>query len=104
MIRTLATVTLMLGLPALAAAGPWGIVAGGKTDQANVVCTIPLQPGDPAAKVRRLQLPDGSTVHAQLVNASLHQEKGQSLVFVLTKVKAGEKIAIGPVEQEVGKP
>ena len=89
--RTLSALALLL-LPSFALAGPWGLVTGGKIDEANVVCTIPLKPGDPAEKVTALQLPDKTVVLTQLVK----REKDSVLVFVLPKLKAGDKLAIGP--------
>ncbi len=52
-----------------------------------------MKPGDPAEKVTALQLPDQSVVPTQLVK----DETGTFLAFVLPKIKAGEKLAIGPV-------
>ncbi len=95
--RTLSTLALLL-LPSFALAGPWGLVTGGKEDQVNVVCYLPLKPGDPAEKVETLHITGQTSVPAQWVNPSLLQEgKGSYLVFVVPKLKAGEKLAIGPV-------
>ena len=64
--RCLFTLILLL-IPSIALAGPWGLVTGGKADQEIVVCKIPVKPGDPAEKVTALQLPDQSVVPTQLV-------------------------------------
>ncbi len=90
---------VLLFVPSFALAGPWGLVTGGKADEINAVCWIPVKPGDPAAKVTSLQFPDESVVLTQLVK----EETGTFLVFVLPKIKAGEKLAIGPAELESSK-
>lgn len=92
--RTLSALLVLAFAPPLFA-GPWGLVAGGKEDQANVVCMIPVKEGDPAAKTECIQF-DKTVVRAQLVNAGLNQADGKYLVFIIPKLKAGEKLAIGP--------
>jgi hypothetical protein len=94
--RCLSALLLAL-LPSAASAGPWGLVTGGKEDQTNVVCRIPLKPGDPTEKIDAIRLADDLVVPAQLVKPGLHQtQEGSFLVFVIPKLKAGEKLAIGP--------
>jgi hypothetical protein len=84
-------------VPAVANAGPWGLVTGGKDDQVNAVCAIRLQPGDPAEKVTGLQIGEKTFVPAQVVKPSLLQGgEGSYLVFVVPKLKAGDKLPIGP--------
>jgi hypothetical protein len=86
--RVLSALVLLL-TGSTAFAGPWGLVTGGKDDQANLVCRIPLKDGDPAAKVDAINYRDKTTLPAQVVNGNL--------VFVIPSLKAGEKLAIGPV-------
>lgn len=85
--RTLSALLVLCSAPPLIA-GPWGMVTGGKDDQANLVVVIPVKDGDPAAKVQAIELADKTVVPAQLTKAGL--------VFVVPKLKAGEKLAIGP--------
>ena len=95
--RCLSTLAFLL-LPSVALAGPWGLVIGGKEDQVNVVCYIPLKPGDPGEQFATLLITGQSGVPAQWVKPSLMQEgKGSYLVFVVPKLKAGEKLAINPL-------
>src|SRR5262249_55915161 len=78
-------------------------LTGGKADAASVVCAIPLRPGDPAEKVKtlRLTVQAGNTVvPAQLLKASLLQGEGQYRVFIIPKIKAGEKVAIAPADED----
>ncbi|MDB5308943.1 MAG: hypothetical protein JWO38_3145 [Gemmataceae bacterium] len=105
MTRTLSTLALLLGVPTVGAAGPWGLVSGGKSDEMNVVCTVPFPAGDAAADVKALQLPDGTSIPAQVVGPSVLQPQGSGryLVFVLPKLKAGEKLAVGPVAADQSK-
>ena len=84
--RCFSALALLL-LPSIALAGPWGLVTGGKEDQANVVVVIPLKPGDPAEKVTAIQF-EKTVVPAQFTKGGL--------VFTIPKLKAGEKLAIGP--------
>ena len=90
--RGLSALLLAVALPHLALAGPWGLVTGGKDDQTNLVVTIPLAEGDPIGKVQAIQF--GKTV----VPA---QRTSAGLTFVIPKVKAGEKIAIGPSDTPI---
>jgi len=83
-------------LPLSAIAEPIGImVTGGKTDQTNVVCTVALPPGV-TTNVTALKLPDGGIIPAQTVGPAVldNQDKQRRIVFVLPKLKAGEKLSL----------
>ena len=85
MTRSLSTLALLFALPAIAAAGPVS-VTGGKTDQANVVCTAALPPGEPAG-ASALKLPDGTAIWTQPTRPSLLQKQDETryVTFVLPK-------------------
>jgi hypothetical protein len=95
MTRSLSALSLLLALPALAAAGPFGVaVTGGKTDQTNVVCTFKVPPGD-AVNVKALRVvPGGQRIAAQTLPPSAldPQDKSQYVVFVLPTLKAGATV------------
>ncbi|HEY2910733.1 MAG TPA: DUF6807 family protein [Gemmataceae bacterium] len=81
---------LLLVCPAFAFADPWAQVTGGKVDEANAVCMVPIKPGDPAAKATFLQI--GATT---LIPAQVGQKQGSvALVFVIPQLKAGETLPI----------
>ncbi|HJZ55471.1 MAG TPA: DUF6807 family protein [Gemmataceae bacterium] len=96
MTRALSTLALLFALPALAAADAKITVTGGKTDEANVVCTAPVPAGE--AAVQYLKQPNGSLVPAQSVKPSLLQPQDNTryVVFVLAKLKAGETLTLAP--------
>jgi hypothetical protein len=89
---------LLLVLPGVAPAGPLTItVTGGKTDEANVVCTAKLPAGSPANPNCLIWL-DKTAIPAKRVNPALldPQDRSQYLVFVLSKLKAGETATLVP--------
>jgi len=96
MTRSLPALALLLAAALPAAAGPIA-VAGGKTDQTNVVVTAPLPAGGAAAP-NAVTLPDGTHVPAQVVKPALlpADAKADALVFVLPKLKAGETVTVTP--------
>ena len=88
------SVLALLVLPAVAAAGPFGIsVTGGKTDQTNVVVRFPVPKGDDVA-ANVLELSTGGMVPVQITPAALTDDPAvkQYVVFVLPKLKAGETV------------
>lgn len=103
MTRTLSTLVLLLGLPALATADPFGVtVPGGKTEAANVVCTVPIPAGAEAPKY--LSLPGGKLVPAQVVKPALlqPQDNARYLVFVMPRLKAGGSFTLRPADPPPG--
>jgi len=104
MIRALSPFAFFLVLPSFAVAGPWGTVTGGKADEINAVCTVPVKVGDPAAAVTHVRLSNSLTVPVQLAKPSLLQDgKGSHLVFVLPRLKAGEKLELEALNLPVKK-
>ncbi len=72
-------------------------ITGGKTDEANVVVSVPLPAGGNAAP-NAVTLPDGLHTPAQVAKPGLTDDPTvkQYLVFVLPKLKAGETITVTP--------
>jgi hypothetical protein len=87
----------ILALPAVAIAQPKSItITGGKTHQANVVIRVPVEGN--AGAPNAVTLPDGLHAPAQLAKPGLTDDPAvkQYLVFVLPKLKAGEKVEVTP--------
>src|SRR6185437_3213223 len=76
---------VLFACPAFAFAAPWAQVAGGKVDEANAVCVVPIKAGDPAAVNGVLAIGDKTVVPVQLT----HRKTGDALVFVIPQLKAG---------------
>jgi hypothetical protein len=94
--KPLLSTLVLFVLPLSAMAEPLGIVVtGGKTDQVNVVCTVALTSGA-TTNVTALKLPDGGIIPAQTVGSAVldNQDKQRRIVFVLPKLKAGEKLSL----------
>jgi hypothetical protein len=91
-------------VPPSARADSWGTVTGGKTDEMNAVCMVPVKAADSAANVTHLRLPNTLTVPVQRAKPSLLQDgNGSYLVFVLPKLKAGEKLELEALSLPVKK-
>ena len=85
---------VLLLLPAPASAQQRLTVTGGPADEAQVVVSAPAPAG---AAVNSVTLFDGTHAPAQVVPAGLNEkDKGDRLVFVLPRLKAGESVTVVP--------
>src|SRR5262249_24434205 len=97
--KHLVSALALLALTSLSLAASFGIsVAGGKTDQSNVVVRFPVPKDSDAAGVNAAELSSGTTIPAEVVKPGLTDAPAvkQYLVFVLPKLKAGETITATP--------
>jgi hypothetical protein len=83
--------------PVLSAGEPEISVTGGKIDQTNVVCSVPLPTG--TTGITALKLPDGNVIPAQIVGPDILAEKedrSRRLYFILPAIEAGKTIKLVP--------
>jgi hypothetical protein len=94
--RPLLATALLLACTLPSQADPVRItVAGGKTEQTHVVCSVALPAGE-ALNVTALKLPDGSLIRAQTVGPALldKQDQTRDVYFVLERLRAGETVSL----------